>query len=297
MRIGERGWREVCGPLENEHGELISASSYNSALPGAGGNNVFDIWRTLLLIIVIVTVSLAFLMLVYRLWPVEQRRPHNDLIGWQITVLGTTYAVIIGFMLYAVWTSFEVANGNAEAEANCLVNMVRSAQGLPDAQRQVIQDLAKEYVDLMLTEEWPAMGRVSVTYSSDSTLRKLWAAVTEAESRTSSEQTSRDHTFTELSKMTEHRRLRQLEVISDFPGILWSVLIAGAVVTIVSACLFGAANLKLHFIQVGALSLLVALILAAIADINRPFQGSVHVLPLGFESARDTLERLNWGKR
>jgi hypothetical protein len=257
---------------------------------------VLNILESLFLIALGVAGSLGFLALLYRIWPAEERRAHNDLIGWQITVLGTTYAVVIGFMLYAVWTAFEVAEGNAEAEANCLVNVVRSAQGLPDVQRQRIQDLAEEYVDQMLTEEWPAMSRVSFRYASDSTVRKLWAAVTQAETRNSTEQTSRDHAFTELSQMTEHRRLRQLQVISDLPGILWAVLIAGAIVTIVSACLFGGLDLRLHFIQVGALSLLVSLILVAIADINRPFQGSVHVRPLGFERARATLEQLNEGK-
>jgi Protein of unknown function (DUF4239) len=240
--------------------------------------------------------SLGFLALLYRVWPVEERRPHNDLIGWQITVLGTTYAVVLGFMLYAVWTNFELADGHAEAEANCLVNMVRSAQGLPEAERQEIRNLAQEYVSQMLTHEWPAMSRVNTTYTSDKTVQKLWAAITRAETRNSSEQTSRDHAFAELSRMTEYRRLRQLQVISDLPGILWAVLISGAVVTIVSSCLFGGADLRLHFIQVGALALLVSLILLAIADINRPFQGAVHVQPLGFERARGTLEQLNWGK-
>jgi len=240
--------------------------------------------------------SLAFLLVVHRLWPTDQRKPHNDLIGWQITVLGTTYAVIIGFMLYAVWTSFELASENAEAEANCLVNVVRSSQGLPEAQRQEIEDLAGEYVNLMLTQEWPAMSRVIVSHESDGTVRKLWAVVTKTETRNSTEQTSRDHAFTELSRMTEHRRFRQLQVVSALPGILWTVLIAGAIVTILSACLFGGADLKLHFVQVGALSLLLSLVLAAIADINRPFQGSVHVPPIGFERARATLAQLNVGK-
>jgi Protein of unknown function (DUF4239) len=257
---------------------------------------VLNVLQSSLLIILIVAASLGFLALLYRVWPAEERRPHNDLIGWQITVLGTTYAVVVGFMLYAVWSAFGLAEGNAEAEANCLVNMARAAQGLPDAQRQKIQDLAREYVNQMLTQEWPAMNEASFHYASDSTVRELWAAITKAETLNSTEQTSRDHALSELSRMTEHRRLRQLEVISDLPEILWAVLIAGGIVTIASACLFGGLDLKLHFIQVAALSFLLGLILVAIADINRPFQGAVHVLPLGFERARATLEQLNAGQ-
>jgi hypothetical protein len=237
--------------------------------------------------------SLAFLLLVHHVWPADQRKPHNDLIGWQITVLGTTYAVIIGFMLYAVWTTFELASENAEAEANCLVNVVRSAQGLPEPQRQEVQNLAGQYVNLMLTQEWPDMSRVMISHDAEGTVRELWAVITKTETRNSTEQTSRDHAFTELSRMTEHRRFRHLQVVSALPGILWAVLIAGAIVTILSACLFGGADLKLHLIQVGALALMLSLVLVAIADINRPFQGSVHVPPIGFEHARATLEQMN----
>ena len=53
-----------------------------------------------------------------------------------------------------------------------------------------------------------------------------------------------------------------------------------------STCLFGAVNGALHVIQVGAFTLLIALVLAAIADINRPFQGSVHVSDNAFRRAQ-----------
>jgi len=250
---------------------------------------VLNTFQSILLMIAIIGGSLVFLLLVHRFWPSEQRRQHNDLIGWQITVLGPTYAVVLGFMLYAVWTNFELADGNAEAEANCLVNVVRSAQGLPAADNQAIQDLAEQYVDIMLTEEWPAMSRVTLSPASDRCIQKLWAAVTKAQTHSTSEQTSLDHAYTELSKVTEHRRLRQLQVNTGLPGILWAVLIVGAIVTIVSACLFGGADLKLHFVQVTVLSLLLSLVLVTIADIDHPFQGAVHVTPAGFERARATL--------
>ncbi len=51
-------------------------------------------------------VSLAFTLWLNRMWPCEKRPNQNDLIGWQLSILGTTYAVILGFMLYAVWSEF-----------------------------------------------------------------------------------------------------------------------------------------------------------------------------------------------
>jgi len=51
------------------------------------------------IIILCVGLSLAFLWGLRWLWPSAGRRIQNDIIGWQISVIGTTYAVIIGFML------------------------------------------------------------------------------------------------------------------------------------------------------------------------------------------------------
>jgi hypothetical protein len=51
--------------------------------------------------------------------------------------------------------------------------------------------------------------------------------------------------------------------------------------------MFGIDNFMLHAVQVVSLTLLLALILVAIADIDRPFQGVVHVHPRGFERARE----------
>ncbi len=242
-------------------------------------------------VIVIATMLAAtgFLLLLQRLWPSKLRRQHNDLIGWHVSVLGSTYAVILGFMLFAVWTNFQVADANADSEANCLVGLVRSSRALPDPQRGQLLKLAVDYTNVMLTSEWPAMSRSELSPASRLLIRQLWATLTSAEIRTMREQSALDHTLTELTRMTEYRRLRQLQVKADLPGILWLVLILGATVTIMSACLFGSFNLRLHLFQVMVLAFLISSILVAIGDINHPFQGSVHVTPAGFERARFTL--------
>jgi hypothetical protein len=253
---------------------------------------VLTTWQSVALIVLVVASSIGFLAVLRHTWPTERRKLHNDLIGWNITVLGTTYAVIVGFMLYAVWTNLLVANGNAEAEANCLVNVVRSAQGLRTDSRNQIHDLATQYVHTILEQEWAAMGSGGVSPASARITEQLWATLTAIETRTISEETSRDHALTELSRMTDHRRMRQLEVNTDLPAILWAVLILGAAATIISACLFGSSDFRLHLTQVMALSFVISLVLVAIADINRPFQGAVHVEPSAFEHARDTLAQL-----
>jgi uncharacterized protein DUF4239 len=250
---------------------------------------VLTTFQDVLVVLGCMLASLVFVWLLNRVWPASQRRDHNDIIGWQVGVLGTTYAVILGFMLYAVWTSYQEADINAETEANCLVSVFRLADGLPAAQRDKVHELAREYVNIVIEQEWPAMEKAELGLAGHQTIEKLWTAVLETKPATYAEQTSMNLALTEIDSMTEHRRVRQLQSQSKLPGILWIVLIVGGIITMLSSCMFGIDNLRLHCLQVVSLTLLLSLILVAIADIDRPFQGTVHVHPRGFERARDTL--------
>jgi hypothetical protein len=245
----------------------------------------------LLVIIACTAGSLLFLMVLKRFWPITQRRDHNDIIGWQVSVLGTTYAVIIGFMLYAVWTTYQVAELNADGEANCLVSVFRLAGGLPAAERVEVRALARQYADIAIDQEWPAMERAQMdTAASQEVARKLWTVVLATKTSSFAEQTSMQLALTEISSMSEHRRIRFLQSASKLPGVLWLVLIVGGGITTMSACLFGTENFRLHCVQVISLTLLLSLALVAIADIDRPFQGAVHVSPDGFVRARATMQ-------
>lgn len=242
--------------------------------------------ESIFVIIAVVATSLAFLFALDHLWPSAHRRNYNAVFAWQVGFLGMTYGTIISFMLFAAWTSFSAAITNANGEANATINLSRVASILPQPQRDTVRTLTKSYVDVMLLEEWPAMTHGELSPKSREIIRQLWAVLSHTPVSTQAQQVGLDHAFVELSSMTEHRRIRLEQVLQHLPGILWAVLLFGSVLTILYACLFGAENLTLHAIQVSGLSLLIALSLAAIADLSRPYQGAAHVEPYGFLRAQ-----------
>jgi hypothetical protein len=235
--------------------------------------------------------ALVFWWIMGWLWPAELRRQHNDITGWQLSVLGTTYAVILGFMLFAAWADFRAAEQNCEREAACLINLYWAASGLPDAQRTTIRELAVEYADTIVQQEWPAMSRGSMNEAASRVVQRMWAAVSQSQTLSATQQVSLEQTMTELSSITEHRRIRQFQNESSLPLILWLVLLAGGFVTMVSASLFGSQRPTLHMLQIITLALLLALALVAVGDVNRPFRGVVHVKPTAFENAKTIFEK------
>jgi hypothetical protein len=244
-------------------------------------------WEDVVLVVLIVGASVVFMIVLNRFWPRVRRRPHNDLIGWQLNILGTTYAVIMGFMLYTVWTNFGLADVNVDTEANALVNVYRLAEGLPEQQRAALRQAARFYADVVVEKDWPAMARSEpMSEESRQIKQEMWHILMSVKAASPEQLTAEDHALYELSAMAEHRRIRQLQNISRLPTVLWFVLIVGGAVTIMSSCMFSAESVPLHMLQVVAFSFLVALVLVAIADIDRPFQGSVHVSDHAFRQAQ-----------
>src|SRR5277367_3542162 len=111
--------------------------------------------QNIVILVVTMTCSMLFMAVLNRTWPRERRTAHNDLIGWQLGILGTTYAVILGFMLYTVWTNFGDANLNTDLESNALRNLYRLAEGLPPQQRTELEQECRDYVDAVINHDWP----------------------------------------------------------------------------------------------------------------------------------------------
>jgi len=218
-------------------------------------------------------------------WPWEKRRPHNDLIGWQLSILGTTYAVILGFMLYTVWTTYSEADLNVDIEADAVMHIYSLAEGLPQPQRTQLQTLARSYVDAATKREWPQMARSEAPQESATINAAMWKTVMSVKPGSPTEITAQDHLISELDSLTQHRQTRLLQSTTRLPTVLWCVLLVGGALTIASACTFGLENWKLQALQIFALSFLLSVALVAISDIHRPFHGLIRVGDRAFQKA------------
>ena len=86
----------------------------------------------------------------------------------------------------------------------------------------------------------------------------------------------------ELRTLSECRRIRLMHSQEELPGILRAVLVAGGIITVAAACFFGVPSFRFHLLQVVVLTFLISLVLVAIADLDRPYQGNEIVQPTGF---------------
>jgi len=240
----------------------------------------------IVVIAICVLVSLAFLYLVTRTSAAHERKESNDFTGAVVAVIGTTYAVILAFMLSGVWNMLQQAQANAEQEANALVNIWRIGADIDPSLGEQTRLLCMRYAQDVLTLEWPAMeAGKELPAATGEVINQLWKLAGQSQAHSSTDSIASYQLMEEMRALTEHRRIRIMHSKEQLPGILRAVLIAGGIITVAASCFFGVPSFRFHVLQVVVLSFLISLILVAIADLDRPYQGADIVQPEGFRTA------------
>lgn len=242
-----------------------------------------------MLVIVAMLVSVFMVLVLNWVWPIPNRKLINDVTGWQLGILGTTYGVILGFMLYTVWIDFRAAEINATQEASSLLTVTRIASALPATEREEFRTLGMRYAAAVVHQEWPAMQHQEESRAGELIEVDMWKLLA-AVKNDASTSNSVDHLTQVLSDLSERRSLREEQLRVRLPIVLWILLLAGGGATVGSSCVLGNDNKWLHYFQVLALTFVVAVTLSAIADLARPFEGAVSVSPIAFERVETMMQ-------
>jgi len=248
--------------------------------------------ENVVILVLAIIAALMLMALINWIWPARTRYGQEDLVGWQLSILATTHAVILGFMLYAEWTGFQAAQLNVELEANALQNLYRLAEGLPAPERASIERDARAYAQAVLADDWPDMAAGRIPQQSHRINEALWKTLSSTRTSSPQELAAEDHALTELSALTQFTRIRVLQSKTRLPAIFWCVLVVGGVLTIASVAMFGSRVYRLHAFQVVSHTLLITLAMLTIADLNRPFQGWVRVDSYGFQRSLGNMHEL-----
>src|SRR5471030_345017 len=80
---------------------------------------------------------------------------HNDVCVPVFLNAGVLFAVLLGFMVIAVWESYDAAKINVATEAISLVPLYRSSGNLPKEAGEKIRELIREYIHQVIEDEWP----------------------------------------------------------------------------------------------------------------------------------------------
>ena len=94
----------------------------------------------------------------------------------------------------------------------------------------------------------------------------------------------------QIDRLGDDRRMRFVAAEEGIPGVLWAVLVFGAVVVVSFTYLFGLRNSWAHRLMVLSLTAVIALVLFTIGVMEYPFSGGARVDPGAFDLILERFE-------
>jgi Protein of unknown function (DUF4239) len=249
---------------------------------------------TLLVGVVIVVVAVVVAIVAFsgveRVWEHTSRQRHNDVAGFIYPMIGIVYGVLVAQVSVDVWQQFATARVTSEQEANAVVDIYFLAEQFPESGSQQVRQLAREYAESVVREEWPVLAHGQGHPHTTALAEELAHAIRGLDPRTPREQVLYDKALSNYQTLEDTRRLRLYQSREGIHPSLWVVLIAGGVITISFAYLFGLENSRAHKLMIGALTATIVGMLLMIHATDLPFDGDVQVEPSAFEQALSSFD-------
>ncbi|HEV8718716.1 MAG TPA: DUF4239 domain-containing protein [Candidatus Binatia bacterium] len=230
-----------------------------------------------------VALATAGLLLVRRIVPLHVLEANHEVGGILIQIVAPAYSVLLAFTVFTVWTQYDEANTFVQQEANRLGNLFRNAQGLPDPERGQVQEALRNYVQLVINEEWEAMGRGEASQHAWEAYDELFNRYSAMEPLSGRQANLYNRSLENLNALGDLRTRRLLDCRSTLPGVLWALLVGGGVITTGFSYLFGTRNLWAQVLMTAAAAGTLAFFLFLILAIDLPFSGGLKLTPDAFQ--------------
>ena len=239
------------------------------------------------------TVSVAGLVVFRAFAPMAELHAAANELGNYLQTVGGIYAVLLAFVVYVVWGQFNEARSYLDREATALVDLHRTASGLPSRSRAAIQGGLRDYVDAVLRDEWPAMASADEATLDRvaELLEHVWLAIHGCKPANDCQHTVYGEVLGRFNQLTDLRTSRLSAARARIPIAMTILLYTGAVLTVGSVYLLAFDQLWLHMLVTAALAGAIAHILFLIRDLDDAFAGDWQIAKAPFERARKNFER------
>ena len=228
------------------------------------------------LIICIVTVGLSLggLMFIRKKFPHERIKDNHDTASVIFNAYGLLYAVVVAFVVFVTWSSYDKAKMDSEIEANQLMDLFYLTNAYPDSIRFELQKQLIDYTKEITNNEWPMLASGEMSDAASEKVGTLWNSVLSVNTRSKIDENICESAFETMKNITEYRRLRMFAVRQTVPSIIWSVLLIGGILSLVCTYFFGMKNALPQYMMTACFTIIITLMLYLIYVLDHCFTGA-----------------------
>jgi Protein of unknown function (DUF4239) len=241
------------------------------------------LWALILAVVVIPTsLAIGLQVLVRRSVGVDKLALNNEVAGFIFAIIGVVYAVLLAFVVIAVWEKFSEGQTSVAKESAAAAALDYYSEG-PEPEAAKLHESLVHYLKLVIENDWPAMGMRSEDSQTTDALGGLYRAALALNRTGARSIPDMSEVFTQIDNLTLARRVRLHLSTGLVPEIIWITLFAGAGLTVCFALFFGSPNPLAHLAMTAVLSIVLAAGLVVIIALDHPFSGPVHIAPEALE--------------
>lgn len=230
-------------------------------------------WLGLLTVLLAGAAAAGAMLAVRRIAPARGLHADAGTSASVFTVLGTTFAVILAFVILLALQSYDNARQTAGKEAVAVTQMFRTSALLPEPAASTLPGQLACYGRAVASDEWPLMGRGGESALVQYWLDEMGLAVAAVSPRDGRETVAYTQWFERDTDRREGRRGRLLEALPLVPTFLWVVLDLAATLLVGYALLFADPRERpgVQAVMVGSLATVIALGLLVVSHLDRPY--------------------------
>jgi hypothetical protein len=224
---------------------------------------------------------------------------HNDVCVPIFLNAGVLFAVLLGFMVIAVWESYDAAKNNAATEAADLIPLYRATNALPQEAGDRMRELTRNYAEAVVKDEWPTQAS---TGQGSSKARKAIGDLFRAfGDGTINAQIKKDYPFictalmNAINDVTAARNKRNIQANEETASIMWIVAIAGALLVIGMSFVLFMERPVPHMLLSTAMAALIGSLLFTCFVLAHPFRGPHAITAESFENALNVMDDVDRG--
>jgi hypothetical protein len=220
---------------------------------------------------------------------VSRSGKHNDVTGYFIAGVGVLYGLTLGLIAVGTWQNFSDADTKVSKEANSLGALYRDLDGYPAELRREAEDLLRDYVHVVIDQEWPAHRQGRTIDAGDLILEDLENKIMGFEPTGETVRIAHMEVIKSLNEVVQSRGYRTQSVSTALPGVLWAVVLLGAIFNIALTYLLWVENTLLHAVLIAAFAGTLGMLIFLTAAMDNPYRGEFSV---SSESYQNVLEHV-----
>src|SRR5262245_52759260 len=182
------------------------------------------------------------------------RSEDSEFGGAMLQAVMVFYGLAVALIAVSVWQTHSDVAKIVSQEATAVAALYRDVSSYPEPIRSRLQSQLRDYLDYVIHQAWPIQRKGRVPAAGVDLMDRFQATLTGFEPATEGQRILHAETLHAYNEVIQSRRLRLDAAGTHLPGILWFIILVGAVIGNSSSFFFRVGEVRGHGTAVGVLA-------------------------------------------